>query len=61
VKTDKDKYLLFCKGADSEIEKRAEKCNDRNKNCCMQIKSQVKKYSFEGLRTLILAMREISA
>jgi len=58
VKTDEGKIILYCKGADSIIEKRLSEKS--NKEILMQCKYYVDKFSAQGLRTLFIAMKLLS-
>jgi phospholipid-transporting ATPase len=58
VKSSEGKILLYCKGADSIIEKRLSK-NSSNQ-ILAQSKNYVDKFSAQGLRTLFIAMKVIS-
>ena len=58
VKTDEGKIILYCKGADSIIEKRLSEKS--NKEILMQCKYYVDKFSAQGLRTLFIAMKILS-
>lgn len=59
VRTPDNKIILYTKGADSIIEKRLKKTVDNNE---LKIKTwnHLEEYASEGLRTLLLAKREIS-
>ena len=58
VKTDEGKIILYCKGADSIIEKRLSEKS--NKEILIQCKYYVDKFSAQGLRTLFIAMKLLS-
>ena len=58
VKTPEGKIILYCKGADSIIEKRLSEKS--NKEILMQCKYYVDKFSAQGLRTLFIAMKLLS-
>ena len=52
------KILLYCKGADSIIEKRLSK--NSSSQFLSQSKNYVEKFSAQGLRTLFISMKIIS-
>ena len=58
VKSPEGKILLYCKGADSIIEKRLSK--NSSSQILSQSKNYVDKFSAQGLRTLFIAMKVIS-
>jgi len=58
VKSSEGKILLYCKGADSIIEKRLSK--NSSSQILTQSKNYVDKFSAQGLRTLFIAMKVIS-
>ena len=58
VKSSEGKILLYCKGADSIIEKRLSK--NSSSQILAQSKNYVDKFSAQGLRTLFIAMKVIS-
>ena len=58
VKTPEGKIILYCKGADSIIEKRLSEKS--NKEILEQCKYYVDKFSAQGLRTLFIAMKLLS-
>ena len=58
VKNPEGKIILYCKGADSIIEKRLSK--NSNNQILTQSKYYVDKFSAQGLRTLFIAMKIIS-
>ena len=58
VKDNKGKIILYCKGADSIIEKRLSK--NTSPSILKQSKYYVDKFSAQGLRTLFIAMKVIS-
>ena len=58
VKTPEGKIILYCKGADSIIEKRLSEKS--NKEILVQCKYYVDKFSAQGLRTLFIAMKLLS-
>ena len=58
VKTPEGKIILYCKGADSIIEKRLSKKS--NEEILTQCKYYVDKFSAQGLRTLFIAMKLLS-
>jgi len=58
IKNPEGKIILYCKGADSIIEKRLSK--DSNSRILAQSKYYVDKFSAQGLRTLFVAMKIIS-
>ena len=58
IKTPDDKIILYCKGADSIIEKRLSEKS--NKEILEQSKYYVDKFSAQGLRTLFIAMKLLS-
>ena len=55
VRTPEDKILVLCKGADSIIEKRLKK----GEVYLQKTNSYLKKYANQGLRTLLIARKEI--
>ena len=59
VKAPDGKFLLMCKGADSIIAKFLKKC-ESNKIALKRITSDLRDYAKTGLRTLLLAQREVS-
>ena len=58
VKSPEGKIILYCKGADSIIEKRLSEKS--NKEILVQCKYYVDKFSAQGLRTLFIAMKLLS-
>ena len=58
VRTPDNKIILYCKGADSIIEKRLS--DKSNKEILTQCKYYVDKFSAQGLRTLFIAMKLLS-
>ena len=58
VKCPNGKIILYCKGADSIIEKRLSP--NTNKTILTQCKHYVDKFSSQGLRTLFIAMKILS-
>ena len=56
VRTDEDKILVICKGADSIIEKRLKE-GQENMDITKQFLSD---FAVTGLRTLLIATKEIS-
>ena len=58
VKTPEGKIIMYCKGADSIIEKRLS--NKTNSQILKQSKYYVDKFSAQGLRTLFIAMKIMS-
>lgn len=58
IKNPEGKIILYCKGADSIIEKRLSK--NSNSQILAQSKYYVDKFSAQGLRTLFVAMKIIS-
>ena len=58
IKAPDDKIILYCKGADSIIEKRLSEKS--NKEILEQSKYYVDKFSAQGLRTLFIAMKLLS-
>ncbi|KAL6901005.1 hypothetical protein ACP4OV_005681 [Aristida adscensionis] len=58
VRTEDGRLFLFCKGADSVIFERLAK--DNGKACLTKTKCHIDEYSEAGLRTLVLAYRELT-
>ncbi|RLM62239.1 putative phospholipid-transporting ATPase 8 [Panicum miliaceum] len=58
VRTEEGQLFLFCKGADSVIFERLSK--DTGKACLTKTKCHINEYSEAGLRTLVLAYRELT-
>lgn len=58
MKTPENKILLYTKGADSIIEKRLAKIPDNNEEK-LKTWTNLENYASTGLRTLLLAKREI--
>ncbi|CAO2187968.1 unnamed protein product [Urochloa humidicola] len=58
VRTEEGRLFLFCKGADSVIFERLSK--DNEKACLAKTKCHINEYSEAGLRTLVLAYRELN-
>jgi phospholipid-transporting ATPase len=58
VKDEDGRIILFCKGADNKIIQRSESCEDRNKFETMT--QNLDRFACEGLRTLLVAKRELT-
>lgn len=59
LKTSDNRIVLYTKGADSIIEKRLRKMPD-NDEIKVKTWNNLERYASDGLRTLLLAKREIS-